>query len=303
MNERPSVIHLTAEDRAGSIDNGHDTPFRDRQSVTLCHGMSPELMVGGSRFTPGAAIGDYVVPQGDKRVVFRGSTGFAAQIIGFDLSHPEYTVGVGAGDRGVFVCDHGRQGPEDMRWFKEGEKNVAKQGYYRVNGGQPGNKVVPTITAYMLVNGHGVAYAMYGTAYPIGRDLVTRAERLRVKATGPDGKPEELKGCTLGKFLFTSRFEKKAYTYPVPVAEILGKLGEAGGPTLEEWRKIQPLRQAFKEGGNWVPAEALDPPAPPPELPPKASVTVNDVKVGGLSEVDPPPPEGDADWEIDDLDL
>jgi hypothetical protein len=302
MNERASTIHLTAADKAAMGDDSHDTPFKDRQSVVLCHGMSPELMAGGSRFAHGAAIGDFVVPQGDKRVVFKGSSGFVAQVIGFDLSHPEYTVGVGD-DRGVFVCDHGRQGPEDMRWHKAGEAGVAKAGYYRVNGGHPGNKVTPTVTTYMLVNGYGVVYAMYGTAFRVGRDLVNRAERLRVKVE-VDGKIEELKGCTLGKFRFTSQFEKKTYTYPIPVVGIVGRLGEAGGPTLAEWRMIQPMRQAFKAGGEWTPMEALDPPAPPElPLPRQSSISANNAPVQH-SETNPPPVEnGDADWEIDDLDL
>jgi hypothetical protein len=293
-------------------DDGRDLQFRDRQNVVLCHATSPELMAGGPRHAPGAAIGDYVVPQGDKRAVFKGSTGFAALVIGFDLSHPEYTVGVGAGDRGVFVCDHGREAPPDTDFLKAagGVSNrigpyaaglVAKTGHYRIGAdGKPGNKVTPTISAFLLVNGFGVVYAMYGTAFPIARDqLVARAERLRVKVDGPDGKPEELKGCTLAKFKFTSKVETKAYSYPVPVIDLLGKLGEASGPTLAEWRMIQPLRQALRAGGNWTPIEAFDPPAPP-ELPPQRAVNVND-NSAQRSEANPPPAEdGGRDWEIDD---
>ena len=153
--------------------------------------MSPELMAGGPRYAPGAAIGDYVVPQGDRRVVF-GETGFVAQVIGFNLSHPEYTVGVGAGDdRGQLVDDHGRQAPEDMDFFKTAggvSKKigpysaglVAKTGHYRIVDGKPGNKVVPTITAYCWSTATA-SYAMYGTAFAAGRDLAARIERLRVR--------------------------------------------------------------------------------------------------------------------------
>jgi hypothetical protein len=307
MNERPSVIHLTAAELAAmGGDDGHDTPFRDRQSVVLCHGMSPELQPGSARYAPGAAIGDYVVPQGDKRVVFKGQAGFVAQIIGFSLSHPEYTVGVGD-DRGQYVDDHGVNPPKDMRWFKAGESGVAKAGYYRTApDGKPGNKVVPTVTAYMLVDGYGVAYAMYGTAYKVGRELVIRAERLRVKVE-VDGKTEELRSCILGKYKFTSAFEKKAFTYPVPAIQILGKLGEANGPTEVEYRNILPLRQALRAGGDWTPMETLDPPAPPGLLLPKQghnpdNRTVNDNGAPAQrSEADPPPAEGDGrNWEIDD---
>jgi hypothetical protein len=244
------------------------------------------------------------------------STGFVAQIIGFVLSHPEYTVG---DDRGPPVEDHGVRPPKDMEFLKKagGVSNkigkyeaglVAKSGYYRIVDGKPGNVVRPTITCYMLVNGYGVSYAMYGTAYTVVRDLVTRAERLRVRVE-VDGKTEELKGCTLGKYRFTSKFETRDYTYPVPVVEIVGRLGEAGGPTLAEWRTVQPLRQAFKEGGEWTPMEALDPPAPPElplpshrgswETPKQGSISVNDNPVPRNE--DPPPPDWvERNWERDD---
>ena len=282
--------------------DGRDTPFLGKQSVVLTHGMSPELMVGGPRFVRNAKIGSWVVPQGDARVPFDGETGFVAQIIGFDLSHPEYTVGIGD-DRGVFVCDHGRQAPKDMKFLYAADGRVKKSGHYRVEiDGQPGNKVVPTIGVSMVVNGYGVVYDAYGTAFAPTKELVIRAERLRVKVE-VDGKAEQLRGCTLGKFRFTSRFEKKAYTYPVPVMTLIGKLGEADGPTIEEWRLALDLRQAFKEGLDWVPNEALDVPAPPAEaLPPpsssspKLTTTINDV----VTEVNPPPPGGEEDYGFDD---
>jgi hypothetical protein len=65
------------------------------------------------------------------------------------------------------------------------------------------------------------------------------------------------------------------------------------------------LRQAFKEGGEWTPMEALDPPAPPPELPlpRQGSTSVNGALVQ-RSEANPPPVEdAGPDWEIDDLDI
>jgi hypothetical protein len=126
----------------------------------------------------------------------------------------------------------------------------------------------------MLVNGHGCTYAAYSTAFPIVRDsLVIRAERLRVRVEGADGKPEELKGCTLGKFRFASRIEKKAFEYPVPVITLAGKLGDKDGPTLEEWRQTKALRKVLKEGGDWAPViDHFEPPEPPPEALPKPDI-------------------------------
>jgi hypothetical protein len=297
MNQRSSGIRLTAADTAWS-DDGHDTTFKERQSVVLCHGMSPDLMMGGSRFVPGAKIGSWIVPQGDRRVPFDA---FVAHILGFDITHPEYTLGGGSNDRGVFVVDHGAMPPQDMDFIRTaGGVNrilgryaaglVAKNGHYRIGPDQkPYAKVAPTITAYMLVNGHGCTYAAYGTAFPIVRDnLVVRAERLRVMAEGADGKPEELKGCTLGKFQFASRIEKAAFDYPVPVITLVGKLGDANGPTLAEWRQAKALRQVLKEGEDWAPvSDRFEPPDPPPEI-----------EAPSRTEIDPPPAEEDGwDWD------
>jgi hypothetical protein len=250
---------LTDADRAlAQGDDGHDTPFQERQSMVLAYGTSPELVHGGPRFAPGAAIGDYVVSQGDKRVVFKNGVLF--HVIAFTLTHPEYTIGDGDGDRDRFVSDHGVTAPKDMTFLKLGEGGVAKPGFYRIDNGVPGNRVVPTITAFGLVNGFGVSYAMYGSAFAAGREWSVRARRLRVKTDG-----EDLVGCALGIFKLTSRFEKKGiYSYPVPVIELAGKLGEPKGPTLEEWRASMTLRKAFREGADWIPHEALDPPAPTP---------------------------------------
>lgn len=297
MNERPSVINLTAADRAAMGDDGHDTPFVGKSEMTLVYAASPEVLVGGPSFVPGAQVGGYAVSQGDKRIAF--NNGVLFHPIGFRLSHPEYGPDVGD-KRGQYLRDHGVARPDAAVWRDADGFQIQKAGYYLPNG----NAVVPTVTAYGLVNGFGVGFAMYRTAYNAGKDLVIRAERLRVKAD-IDGKTEELRGCTLGVFKFTSAFEKRGpYTVPIPVATLVGRLGEEGGPTLAAWRKIQPLRRAFKEGGDWTPIEAFDPPAPP-ELGTsrQGSVTVNDMSVQ-RSEANPPPIEdGGADWEIDDLDL
>jgi hypothetical protein len=303
-DQRP--IKLNAADTAWGYD-GHDTPFVERQSVILCHGMSPDLIIGGPRFVPGAQIGWWVIPQGDKRVALPS---FVGHILAFEIGHPEYTLSGGENDRGVKIHEHGAIPPEDMDFIKkDGGYNrifgtyppglVSKSGHYRIRPDRkPYSKMVPTILTYMLVNGHGCTYAAYGTAFPPVRDdLVIRAERLRLMGEDENGKPKEIKSCTLGKFQFASRMEKKAFTYPVPVITLAGKVGDANGPTLEEWRQAMGLRKMIKDGGDWAPiafsdalvARAEGPPAAPPEASPHRS------------EIDPPPSEGgDPDWEIDD---
>jgi hypothetical protein len=282
MFGRASGIKLGVADAAWG-DDERDTSFSQRQSAVLCHGMSPELMVGGPRFTSNARIGWWVIPQGDERVAVES---FVGHILGFVISHPEYTLGGGDNDRGVKIHDHGALPPDDMDFIKVGggfSKRigaypaglVAKNGHYRLNlsDGKPYSKVVPSIATYMLIGGFGACYSAYGTAFgPVRDDLVIRAERLRVTVEGADGKPQELRGCTLGCFRFASRFEKKTYEYPVPVITLVGKLGEPNGPSLAAWRQAQPLRKALKEGGDWAPVlDHFEPPDPPPEALPDHS--------------------------------
>jgi hypothetical protein len=299
MNEY-KPIKFTAADREWIHgDDAHDTPFRDRQSVVLIHGTSPELVVNGSRFIPNAMIGDYGVPQGDLRAVFKGSVGVVFHPIGFDHTNPEYTVGLGD-DRGVFVCDHGVRAPDDTKFLYAADGIVKKSGHYRMIGGKPGNRVKPTVTAYGLVNGHGVSYAMYGTAYSVARDWVNRAERLRAKVE-IDGKLEEIRGCTLGLFLLTSRLEKKgSFTYPMPVVTPVGKLGDANGPSVEQWRLAKRLRQALKQGLDWMPPEALDLPAPPEALPASPGKGSIDIRSGRGAWDNGAPPHTDYEGPDDD---
>jgi hypothetical protein len=283
MNELRS-IQLNAEDYdLVHGDDVHDTPFQDRQAMVLVYGTSPELVFGGSRYVEGASIGSYVVPQGDQRVSMRS---VLFQPIVFTLTHPEFTVGDGD-DRGAFVCDHGVKPPGDTDFLKaSGDVSrkigpypaglVGKTGFYRINDRKPGNRVVPTITAFGLVNGFAASFAMYGTAWKVGRDFASRAARLTVKVDPPLMVNEkdnalidvsELHGPTLGVFTLTSRMEKGAYEYPVPVISAARKLGEDGGPTLAQWRLAQGLRRRFQRSGmmDWTPLEAIEVPAPPPE--------------------------------------
>jgi hypothetical protein len=260
MNEMKSTkpVLLRTEDAAYLYDDdGHDVPFRGKQGVAMIYGVSRQLTE-----IPGAEIGDFDVPQGDKRALFKASTGFLFHPIGFELSNPEYTPDTPEG-RGTFVIDHGVRWPEDSVFLKQGERGVARAGRYRIVDGKVANRVVPTVAIYGLVGAHGVSYSCYGTAFAPAKDLAIRAERLRVKAE-IDGRIQELQGCTLGLFQVTSAIEKKGdRRYPVPVFRLVGKLGEPGGPTPEQWRLAKQLRQAFKQGEDWVPAEAIDPPAPP----------------------------------------
>ena len=61
----------------------------------------------------------------------------------------------------------------------------------------------------------------------------------------------------------TSRLERSSndQRWYVPDPQLLGRLGEADGPTVEEVRLGAHLRKALKTGASWE--APLEPPAPP----------------------------------------
>jgi hypothetical protein len=241
------IVNLTDADRKlfGGIDEP-DLQLRDRSTITLMQTNSPQLIPGEKRSAPaGTTAGDFVARRLDgTQTVFKGKTGLMAQLIGCRLAHPEYEPSRGT-QRGRFVHDHGERRPPDTRFLYADRDGVEKSGYYKENG----NRVVPTITALLLVEGFGYALDFENTAYAVGQDLSSRAARLRVKI-GDD----VIGGPVVGKFLITSELEKKGdRRWFKSVIGPVYKLGEEKGPTLEEVRFAKGLRDSFKAGGEWAP--------------------------------------------------
>jgi hypothetical protein len=270
------MVNLTDADRKllGGVDEP-DLQLRDRSTITLMQTNSPQLLSGEKRSAPaGTTAGDFVARRLDgAQTVFKGQTGFMAQLIGCRLSNLEYEAGRGT-ERGRFVEDHGERRPPDTRFLYADRDGVEKTGYWRENG----NRIVPTITALLLVEGFGYALSFYNTAYAVGEDLSRRAARLRVTIDGT-----VIASPVVGNFLITSEVEKKGdrrWFKPV-IGSVIYKLGEEQGPTLEEVRFAKGLRDSFKAGGEWMP---LEPPTSPSSSP--ALVTER-------PDWDEPPPRGD----------
>jgi hypothetical protein len=206
---------------------------------------------------PNAAPGDYVARRLDgTQTIFKGQTGFLAQVIGCRLQHPEYEPSRGT-ERGRFVKDHGARQPPDARFLYADRDGVEQTGWWRGNG----NRILPTIIALLLVEGSGYAMSFYRSAYERGEDLSGRASRLRVKI-GDD----VIASPVVGKFHITSEVVKEGdrrWFKPV-IGSVVYKLGEDQGPTLEEARFAKGLRDNFRAGGEWAP---LEPPAPPSSYP------------------------------------
>ena len=247
---------LTAADKEMARGDSVDLPFYERSKVVVVQTNSPELVYGDKRYVEGAAAGDFVATFGDERVLFKGPTGFLCQVIGFSRAFNEYLP-----NHGSFVTAHDEK-PGDTQWLKVSQ-GVPKEGLYRVGGeGVLGNHVVEMVYSYLLIGKRGAVFAFYGTACPIGHDFANRAQRIVVKVDD-----EELRGCTLAQFQFTSYLDRKGdKRWYKPNVTRAAKFGEPNGPTLEQWRFAQKVRQAFKQGLDWVPQKGIDPPVPPPEI-------------------------------------
>jgi hypothetical protein len=245
-----STSGLTAADAALLTGDTPDLLDRDRPKVSLIQTNSPELVPGEKRHVAGAVAGGFVIPHGDER---KPVSGFTFMLLKLERVFNEYQPG-----RGSFVAAHAEK-PRGAVWLDAKRDGVEKTGLVLQNG----NRVVETISAYILIDGRqpGV-FDFYSTALSIGRDLGKQAYRLRVNIDGT-----EHRSYTLGKWRMGSTLEKKDNDrYFKPVVTLLGKLGEPEGPTIEAWRFAQKLRLSLKAGNpDWVPAEAIEPPPPPRE--------------------------------------
>jgi hypothetical protein len=212
--------------------------------------LSPELVTGEANYLKGAVAGDIVLRFGDDRVAVKK---FVCIPVAFDWTYAEYEPPQGS-MRGQFVALHTSK-PEDAEWrdAPDGRRAILRDN---------GNKIEEALNAYLVVDGKGVVFPFRSTAVKIGRQFADRAGRLHTSYHG-----EEIIGYAVGKWEVTSRLERSGdYRWYLPQVTLLGRLGEEGGPTLDEWRLASRARLAFKDGMDWSP-ESLPKLAPPPAEP------------------------------------
>jgi hypothetical protein len=269
---------LSASDLALTAGDTPDLPSTAWAWVKLLAPVSHELDASSDQFLAGAHAGDFVVyTSGSDPKIVNGATGFTCMVIGLERVWVEYPVG-------DHVIRHPEK-PSDAVWLSRGEKGAERPGLHRIGpSGELGNRVPETVIAYLLVDGvvEVVSYSFASTALRIGNAFSDTAQKLAIRS-GPDGL-QWVTGCTLGKFRITSRLiDRGGRRWHVPKVTLIGKLGEEGGPSIEEWRAAQGLRLAAK--------------APPPV--PLASPPVAPLVAGP-----PAPPTAAAEYEyVDDRDL
>jgi hypothetical protein len=258
MTEKKPLM-MSASDLALTAGDTPDLPTTPSSYVALLAPLSQALDTSSDRFIADARAGDFVVyTSSDKPKVFAGATGFVCMVLGFEMVWMEYP----EGDEPI---RHAKK-PSNIVFLERGELGNEGPGTYRVSpNGELGNRVLETLVAYLLIDGIAevVSMSFAKTALKLcGRGFKDTAQKLAVR-TGPDGL-QWITGCTLAKFRITSRLvDNGTRRWNVPKATLIAKLGEEGGPTIEEWRHAQELRMAAKA-----------PPAKPLASPPVAAPTI-----------------------------
>jgi len=273
MNDVP----FTASDelRAAFAGDTPDLISSIQSRLALMQPNSPETVraAHNKRYHPEARAGGFLCTWADgTRTAF--NDGVDASLVGFDLRWIEYHLDRGA-ERGKFIKPHTEE-PADYEWLKVGQRGATKEGAYRIGAdGKPYSRVVKTLFAYLLIEGRGAVLAFYSTALEDAFSFVAQANRLQIKTA--DGK--SLRGYALGKWRITSRpVERGGRPYFRPAVTLVGRLGELGGPSVEEVLAHNAVRQAFLKGLPWEleqpqiedhsgaplpPARDWTPPAPP----------------------------------------
>jgi hypothetical protein len=248
MNDVP----FTAGDelRAALAGDTPDLISSVRSRLALMQTNNPETVrvEHNKRYHPEAQAGGFLCTWADgTRTAF--NDGVVCSLVGFDLRWIEYHLDRGA-ERGKFIKSHTEE-PADYKWLKVGQLGMTKEGGYRLAAaaGKPYSRCVKMLFAYLLIEGKGAVLAFYSTMLADGFDFVNQANRLQVKSAN-GGEP--LRGYALGRWRITSRpVERGGRPYFRPAVTLVGRLGELGGPSVEEVFAHNAVRQAFLKGLPW----------------------------------------------------
>ena len=262
-----------------------DLPGGKTAPIKLTQSNSLSLMPGSDNYLPGAVPGGYVVPGREGPLFMPVPPGFHTQPIGFRRQF--VLLEMKDGDLEP-IGDPLPEPPKDARWRDD---LLTGKRVYRTDAGLV---VREEVLAFLWVEETGQlgCYTLNKTALKIGREFGRSSSHLKV-----EGLPDSVMGCILGRYLMTSRLEKDGdRRWFLPVWQLVGKLGQPNGPTLEAVLKVAELRKIFMAGlppvleASQGVLEIEGPPAPPPE-------PGIDEPLDGPPE--PPPYERNPDDDID----
>ena len=242
-----SRFKLNASTAALVTNDTPDQIGRAARLTLIVQPPSPELVKGNARYTLKAAPGCFVQTTTDgDRVVHDGTAGIIIYPLvceHYFLEWPASREEVGPPLSKTYV----RPPKALVDWRTPEEHGVAKEGLQVLAGPNKGNRVVETWAIHGVVGGHETEFRFSGMATTTGRDMAKRAAFASVVMEGPDGKDRRVYGAPLTRFrITTERRTGPLGTYYLPVVEYLGRLGEAAGPTFEQWQALQERRLALQ---------------------------------------------------------
>ena len=257
---------LTETEKALFADIGEvDLPPRLPQPWRIISPNSHCLLRAHKSFHSDAKPERFIGPVSDSRMVLQTLRGI---LVGVENPWIERTSDF------AFVAEHERKPPE-AGWKNAADALDGKAGFRMSNG----NPVFEHILAFWLLLNAELSrptpglFAFVKTGVDAGRELMNRASRFRDDALG-------IRGYVLGMWEIGTVYEQRNPKYPpylTPIVRLLGRYGEAGGPTFDEMMLAAQVRKAFLAGEPWppeisgAPAKALPASTEKPALPASAS--------------------------------
>ena len=253
--------------------------------IKLLQTNSPQLLDSpeNSFYLPGSMAGGYSVPSREGSVFLPVPPGFHGGPFALARDYIELEVRLNTTGELEQIGEPYAEMPKDAAWARDPVtgKKVCKNA--------KGNVIRERLHAFMKIEETGQlgCLTFAKTALRVGRGFRDSSQRLSVE--GLDG----IKGVVLGRYHWTSHLVKEGdRRWYAPVWQLVGKLGQPGGPSLASVLELAELRKAFMSGLR--PALELEgPPDPPaPSL---------DEPLDGPPE--PPPYERNPDDDVDDIDF
>jgi hypothetical protein len=235
---------FTLDEEAAALidrDRPDDVGGGARNQTVLVQANSPEMNRGNTaRYTANARPGALVqYMPGGSRLVHDGDNGF--------VIFPLVCV------RCWYVWPASREeiGPPIDKLWQRPPKNEAdwlsggpiKDGLYYISGPRKGLKLEENWEIHGFVGGVETVFAFKGKSTRIGREMVRRCANTSLRMGLPQGGTKLVAGAPLTVWRITSTQEQgELGPYYVALAEFLGKLGDAAGPSYGQWKESETRR-------------------------------------------------------------
>jgi hypothetical protein len=291
-----SPYALTAEDRAllTARDDFIDVPSRGPALTTVVQPTGKDLDPASPKYVEGARPGDIAMRFSDGESIAASSINFipVALITRFNVFEPSQ-----GGEQGAFREPPLDKRPPDATWHRDA--NGRRQCLL------PDGAVVKEqkmLVAIEETTKRSIVIEAHSTALAAMNAMLDRATGCRVAYTLPNGAIDRLRGMFLTKWSMSTEEQRKgSYRWFGPSFELLGKLGEMGGPTIEEVLRARRARETFINEG--VVSDDTVAPTPALEAPREQIERPASREEGPQQSEAPPPGEYDGPDVFDGVDF